>query len=460
MRNRTVHTWVRRTAWLVALLPPFIGAQSISAQIAAPPGSPSARPAQQQPVPGTTAEKMAAQAKARLPKPGQIIFNDRSPRPSNRNLSGATYVGIDVCSGCHGRLTSTRPRHTIIEEWESNTTTNPHAKDSARLGTGTTNIHTRSPISDGYPAVDKNGIVVAKRCDTCHSTGAPGFDPATQTMFAGMAAGGFDNSQEWFPLVVPAPNAPTPANWDVHKHNMKFTRVQCENCHGPGSKHVRSGGSPLFINRVPDARRTCFDCHAHAPNEKGNILASPATDEQIALYSSSLSRAHSGATLITGTGGYEYAGEDYSAGRNHPHTKIRASCVTCHTPKDPRSPILDHSSILPKIGACRNCHGAAREVEDVEDWEYVRDRQAVINNLLIQLGGATASGAPDRAGNGGLLGNAADKNSVEFKRARWNHSFVVNDASAGAHNFDYAIELLTTSIGNAPAQKPPTPARR
>ncbi len=395
----------------------------------------------------TAAARMQAAINARFrpPQPGSIIFNDRSPRPSNRNLEGATYVGIERCAGCHSRLTSTRPDHTVIDEWET-PETNPHARDGAALGGGRTNVYTRT-VADGHPVFDKDGNPVAKRCDVCHSTGAPDYNqPQNST------SGGFDATRDWFLLSPGTPPTQTPANWDAHKHNIKFARVQCENCHGPGSKHVLSGGSAQWINRVPDARQTCFRCHAHAPNEKGNILDAPATDEQTALYSNSLARGHSGATLITGTGGYEYEGEDYSAGRNHPHTRIRAACVTCHTPKHPRSPILDHSNILPKIEACRNCHGDARSVSSVEEWDYVHARQAVINALLIQLGGATVTGAPDRSANGGLLGNAADKNSVEYKRARWNHSFVVNDASSGAHNFDYAIQLLTTSIAHAPAQ--------
>jgi hypothetical protein len=410
----------------------------------------------------TAAARMQAAVQTRLrpPPPGSIVFNDRSPRLSNHNLSGATYVGIERCAGCHGRLTSTRRDHTIIDEWEGRFPVedaehemNPHAKDPAALH-GTLNLYNRGPITDGHPAVDLEGNPVEKRCDTCHSTGAPGFDPSQQKMIAGEVRGGFDNSKDWWPLVAPR-NSPPPPNWDVHVHNMKLGRVQCENCHGPGSKHVLSGGDPMFINRVPNPQDTCFQCHRHQPNEKGNLITAPATDDLIALYSSSLAHGHSGATLLAGTGGYEYPGEDYSAGHNHPHTRITAACVTCHLPRDPRSPILNHSNILPKIEACRNCHGDARSVPNVEDWSYLQARQAVVNVLLIQLGGADAAGNPDFNARGGLLGNAADKNSLEYKRARWNHSTVVNDSSSGAHNYDYAIELLTTSITHAPAQRAP-----
>jgi formate-dependent nitrite reductase cytochrome c552 subunit len=156
---------------------------------------------------------------------------------------------------------------------------------------------------------------------------------------------------------------------------------------------------------------------------------------------------------MAGTGGYEYAGEDYTQGHTQPHTKIKQSCVTCHLPRDRRSPILNHSDLEPKIAACQSCHADAARVAKVEDWQYVHNRQQAITQLLAQLGGVTATGAPDFNAAGGLLGNAADKNSLEYRRARWNYALVINDGSFGVHNFDYALELLTTAIAHAPAQK-------
>src|SRR5207302_1221399 len=83
--------------------------------------------------------------------------------------------------------------------------------------------------------------------------------------------------------------------------------------------------------------------------------------------------------------------------------QIRNTCVTCHVPRDPNSPTLDHSSIQPKIAACRNCHSDARNAASVEDWDYLKNRQATVTQLLIQLGGAAAAGGPDFNAGGGLL---------------------------------------------------------
>jgi hypothetical protein len=424
---------LRKLAWLVALAPFAAGFHDLQAQ------GQSRRPGLGQPD-GVTAMGVPGLGNVRTtpsPNPGTgqpppsgngtIIFNDQSPVPSGHDLSQSSYVGFHVCAGCHGRLTSTRRDHTIIQEWESNPTANAHARDAAAFN-GSINIYSRT-VSDGLPV---QGTV--KSCAVCHTVGAPKFDESQSEL-----RNGYD------------PNQP----FNDYKHNVFLLRVQCENCHGPGSQHVLSGGDTRFINRVPDAKQTCWNCHVHEPNEKGNIPKGPATDDQIALYKQlgSLGHTHGAGFLIAATGGYEYAGESYTEGHNFPHTKIRDTCVTCHVPRDPNSPILDHSSIQPKITACRNCHSDARNVASIDDWQYLQSRQDTVTNLLIQLGGATAAGGPDFNAGGGLLGNAKDKTSSDYKRARWNYAVVINDGSFGAHNYDYAIELLTTSIKHAPAQK-------
>lgn len=405
------HGLIRRWAWVLGLVPLAGGAYSLAAQQV---GSPAAR--------------AAAEIKQRQrPQAGTIIFNDQSPRPSRHNLAGSTYVGYKVCSGCHGALSSTRPGHTLIQEWES--ASNAHANDGAKLAGGRLNVY-NSLVADGETV---DGV---KSCATCHTTGAPKFnEPQISTL------NGYDPSQPF----------------NEHTHNVQFLRVQCENCHGAGSKHVLSGGDPRFINRVPDPKETCWNCHVHAPNEKGNLITAAATDEQIAKYSSSLGHSHAAGALVAGTGGFEYTGEDYSQGHNQPHTRIKTTCVTCHTPRDPRSPILNHSDLAPKIQACRNCHTDSRKVASLESWTYLENRQKSITQLLIQLGGASSTDAtaPDANASGGLLGHAADKTGAAYKRARWNYALVLNDGSLGAHNYDYALELLLTSIANAPAQATP-----
>lgn len=363
----------------------------------------------------------AARRRHRVPGPGEILFLDPSPKPSGHDLSRSTYVGYQVCAGCHGALDSTRPHHTIIQEWEA--ATNGHSRDAASLP-GPLNVY-ESDVVDGLP------LDGPKQCAVCHATGAPDFNqPQTAVQ------GGFDPSLAW----------------NEHMHNVRFLRVQCEACHGPGSQHVLTGGDPNRINRIPDARRTCWKCHVHTPDEKGNTLLAAATDEQTALYHDSLLQSSTSGALITGRGGYEYAGEHYDKGHDYPHTQIADSCVTCHTYRDRRSPTLDHSTLKATIAVCRNCHGDARSATDLDHWDFLRSRQDSIRRQLITLGGAGPDGSPDPEARGGLLGNAADRSSPEYRRARWNYSLVLNDRSLGAHDMEYASELMATTIRHAPAQ--------
>src|SRR6476659_5733476 len=131
-------TLIRRTAWLLGLLP-FAGAvHEIQAQVGR-----------------------------------QVVFNDPSLRPSHHDLGDSTYVGYQVCAGCHGRLTSTRPHSTIIQEWED-PTNNAHANDAGALINGTLLART---IADGVQPPSG-----PKLCATCHTTGSPNFDqPQTAT---------------------------------------------------------------------------------------------------------------------------------------------------------------------------------------------------------------------------------------------------------------------------------------
>jgi hypothetical protein len=47
-------------------------------------------------------------------------------------------------------------------------------------------------------------------------------------------------------------------------HVEAFQDVQCESCHGPGSRHVESSGDTSFIKLVPEAS-VCSSCH-HTPH--------------------------------------------------------------------------------------------------------------------------------------------------------------------------------------------------
>jgi RecJ-like exonuclease len=47
-------------------------------------------------------------------------------------------------------------------------------------------------------------------------------------------------------------------------HMQTLQNVQCEACHGPGSRHVESSGNTELITRAPDPK-VCGSCH-HTPH--------------------------------------------------------------------------------------------------------------------------------------------------------------------------------------------------
>ncbi|MEM9697134.1 MAG: multiheme c-type cytochrome, partial [Myxococcota bacterium] len=51
-------------------------------------------------------------------------------------------------------------------------------------------------------------------------------------------------------------------------HNADLQSVQCETCHGPGSKHAENPGAKGLITLAPDPQSCVSQCH-HPPHIEG-----------------------------------------------------------------------------------------------------------------------------------------------------------------------------------------------
>jgi len=138
---------------------------------------------------------------------------------------GATYVGISACAQCHsGNLAEA-----MVPSWSKT-------------------LHSQI-FTQGITGV--NGTSYGTSCYTCHTVG---YD-----LNATSSNGGF--SQTMAALGWTAPNTLVPANWtNLPASLQNLANIQCENCHGPGSVHANSGGTPYEIS-VPQGSGACNSCH-------------------------------------------------------------------------------------------------------------------------------------------------------------------------------------------------------
>ncbi|MFQ6099293.1 MAG: ammonia-forming cytochrome c nitrite reductase subunit c552 [Armatimonadota bacterium] len=322
---------------------------------------------------------------------------------------GATFVGRATCAVCHSDI-------------DALYTTTAHGEDF------------------GDPAGNNSGLDFIRgfggRCQPCHTVG---FDEPS----------GFN------------PDGSTP----------HLESIGCEECHGPGSKHVEdpSGSSMKVaaVNRdeesgtkfmhIPIDQRTCWDCHV--PDYKilteGNTSITDASLLDTAP--GRITVHHPQAVFLLGEYGYEHPPDP------GPHALVDNTCVTCHLNEEQSSTPLatknaeeathGGDALEPDLTTCAQCHES--EAEALEDFEELEEE---INDLLIELGGEDPSepGEPDESGSGGLLNAYAVANSIDldnnsdpnnpvvqrYKGARHNWAFVLHDGSHGAHNPYFALDVL------------------
>lgn len=137
----------------------------------------------------------------------------------------------------------------------------------------------------------------------------------------------------------------------------------CESCHGPGSEHIRTGGSASLIINPGKNPASCFQCHLdvqaefnlpqHHPVIEGFMNCVDCHDPH-------------GGDIFKSAGGLAMARQNESCARCHEaqtrpfvfeHEALREGCVVCHNP---------HGSINQKLlvdndpNLCLRCHAQAQ----------------------------------------------------------------------------------------------------
>ncbi len=144
-----------------------------------------------------------------------------------QTVFGATYAGISTCSGCHdGQFAALNK----VATWS----TTAHASIFKNEITG----------ANGDTSYSSS-------CWGCHTVGYDLNDP--------MQNGGFDKIMAQ--LGWTEPTTLNAAAWtDMPAALQNVANIQCENCHGAGSLHAVSGGTPMEIT-VPTGTGSCSQCH-------------------------------------------------------------------------------------------------------------------------------------------------------------------------------------------------------
>ncbi len=266
-----------------------------------------------------------------------IASNDAGNGPmASVQLHADTYIGTTVgnCKQCHP---------TKVDEWSKT----GHATKVTREIDGSAN-----PATSHY----------SEYCLRCHTVG---YYPDAKN-------GGFADVQAklgWkFPSLASIQSGKA-GNWNAMPADLKnVANIQCENCHGPATDHVKNG-APVMAKSL-DAG-VCNICHI---GKVGNALTNSKHSDKTATawnYPTGPShqdcvRCHSGAGYIT----FADSPKDKAAWNNTPQTP---ACATCHDPHSDENPkqlrVFGKPSLVPfdnpkDVGlsaTCENCHNG-REV--------------------------------------------------------------------------------------------------
>ena len=146
----------------------------------------------------------------------------------------------------------------------------------------------------------------------------------------------------------------------VHFGNSTMAGLAgCESCHGPGSKHIESGGGGNFIINPRKDPTACFQCHLgvsaefnlpqHHPVIEGHMNCGQCHDPH-------------GGDIFKPAGGLAMARRNESCAQCHrdqtrpfvfEHPAQREGCITCH---NPHGSINDKMLVESDPNLCLRCH--------------------------------------------------------------------------------------------------------
>jgi predicted CXXCH cytochrome family protein len=133
----------------------------------------------------------------------------------------------------------------------------------------------------------------------------------------------------------------------------------CENCHGPGSLHVKAGGGAGTIVNPKKSPETCFQCHL----DKRGQFSLPHTHPVLAgkVSCGDCHDPHAG-NAIRGGSAADLASENETCTRCHTaqkgpfvfeHSALREGCTACH---NPHGTVNAKMLVARDANLCERCH--------------------------------------------------------------------------------------------------------
>ena len=212
-----------------------------------------------------------------------------------KEVSGATYMGMNTCSLCHSGG--------ILPDMVTPYSTTGHATTMTRYLDGIDTDH------------------FTQNCIRCHSVGFDANPVAVN--------GGFDDVQSLTGWTMP--EHLVPGNWDAMPASLQEkSNVQCESCHGAGSEHAYSLGRKDRITLTLGAGdcSACHDSETHhnKTSEWENSLHAIATRTPTGETRGACVRCHSAPGFV-----------DYLDGVATSDPELRkyyeaVTCAACHDP--------------------------------------------------------------------------------------------------------------------------------
>ncbi len=166
----------------------------------------------------------------------------------------------------------------------------------------------------------------------------------------------------------------------------------CESCHGPGSKHIASGGSAQFIINPRHDPASCFQCHLdvhaefnlpqHHPVIEGHMSCVDCHDPH-------------GGDIFKPAGGLAMARLNESCDQCHKeqtrpfvfeHPAMREGCTLCH---NPHGSVNDKLLVISDPNLCFRCHSQVQGPNVPAGHVYIGNTD---HTVFLQTGTCWTSG--------------------------------------------------------------------